>query len=204
MTTDLFLPSPVGLAIVLIAYIIGTIPFGVMVARWMGSPDPRTRGSGNIGCTNVLRVAGKRAAALTLLMDATKGALAVWAAGAMMGTTAWAEASGIAAVAGHMFPLWTRFRGGKGVATGIGALLVLSPITAFALMGLWMLVLSVTRYVSVASVIAAAVLPLAATFLRAGSAVFAYTVAAMIILRHRENLIRLWHGTEAKLGTNAR
>lgn len=204
MTTDSFLPSPVGLAIVLIAYIIGTIPFGVMVARWMGSPDPRTRGSGNIGCTNVLRVAGKRAAAVTLLMDATKGALAVWAAGVMMGTAAWAEASGIAAVAGHVFPIWARFRGGKGVATGTGALLVLSPMTAFALLGLWMLVLSVTRYVSLASVIAAAMLPVAATFLRSGSTVFAYTVAAMIILRHRENLVRLWHGNEAKLGATSR
>ncbi len=204
MTPDSFLPSPVGLAIVLIAYIIGTIPFGVLVARWMGSPDPRTRGSGNIGCTNVLRVAGTRAAAVTLLMDATKGMLAVWAAGTLMGTPAWAEASGIAAVAGHVFPLWARFRGGKGVATAIGALLVLSPITACALVGLWMLVLSVTRYVSLASVIAAAVLPVAATFLRAGSTIFAYTVAAMIILRHRENLIRLWHGNEAKLGAKAR
>jgi len=202
--TDSFLPSPVGLAIVLIAYIIGTIPFGVMVARWMGSPDPRTRGSGNIACTNVLRVAGTRAAALTLLMDATKGTLAVWAAGTLMGTTAWAEASGIAAVAGHVFPHWARFRGGKGVATAIGALLVLSPTAACAMIGLWMLVLSVTRYVSLASVIAAAAFPVAATFLRAGITVFAYVVAAMIILRHRENLVRLWHGNEAKLGASSR
>lgn len=204
MTPDSFLPSPVGLAIVLIAYIIGTIPFGVLVARWMGSPDPRTRGSGNIGCTNVLRVAGTRAAALTLLMDATKGALAVWVAGTLMGTTAWAEASGIATVAGHVFPLWAKFRGGKGVATAIGALLVLSTTAACALIGLWMLVLSVTRYVSLASVIAAAALPVAATFLRAGITVFAYVVAAMIILRHRENLVRLWHGNEAKLGARSR
>jgi len=204
VTPDSFLPSPVGLAIVLIAYIIGTIPFGVLVARWMGSPDPRTRGSGNIGCTNVLRVAGTRAAALTLLMDATKGALAVWVAGTLMGTTAWAEASGIATVAGHVFPLWAKFRGGKGVATAIGALLVLSTTAACALIGLWMLVLSVTRYVSLASVIAAAALPVAATFLRAGITVFAYVVAAMIILRHRENLVRLWHGNEAKLGARSR
>ena len=204
MTPASFLPSPVGLAIVLIAYMIGTIPFGVMVARWKGSPDPRTRGSGNIGCTNVLRVAGKRAAALTLGMDAAKGALAVWAAGALMGTTAWAEASGIAAVAGHVFPLWARFRGGKGVATGIGALLVLSPATAFSVIGIWVLVLSVSRYVSLASVIAAAALPVAAIFLRAGSPVFASVVAAMIIFRHRENLMRLRHGTEAKLGAQVR
>jgi len=204
VTPASFLPSPVGLAIVLIAYMIGTIPFGVMVARWKGSPDPRTRGSGNIGCTNVLRVAGKRAAALTLGMDAAKGALAVWAAGALMGTTAWAEASGIAAVAGHVFPLWARFRGGKGVATGIGALLVLSPATAFSVIGIWVLVLSVSRYVSLASVIAAAALPVAAIFLRAGSPVFASVVAAMIIFRHRENLMRLRHGTEAKLGAQVR
>lgn len=204
MTPASFLPSPVGLAIVLIAYMIGTIPFGVVVARWMGSPDPRTRGSGNIGCTNVLRVAGKRAAILTLVMDATKGVLAVWAAGALMGTTAWAEASGIAAVAGHVFPVWARFRGGKGVATGIGALLVLSPATAFSLIGIWLLVLGVSRYVSLASVIAAAALPVAAIFLGAGSTIFAPVVAAMIIFRHRENLMRLRHGTEAKLGAQAR
>ncbi len=203
MTLGSSLSSSFGLAIVLIAYIIGTIPFGVVIARWTGSPDPRTRGSGNIGCTNVLRVAGKRAAALTLVMDATKGALAVWAAGALLGSTAWAEASGLAAVAGHVFPVWTRFRGGKGVATGIGALAVLSPATAFVLIGLWVLVLSVSRYVSLASVIAAAALPVAATFLRAGITVFACVIAAMIILRHRENLIRLWHGNESKLGVHA-
>jgi glycerol-3-phosphate acyltransferase PlsY len=137
-------------------------------------------------------------------MDATKGALAVWVAGTLMGTTAWAEASGIATVAGHVFPLWAKFRGGKGVATAIGALLVLSTTAACALIGLWMLVLSVTRYVSLASVIAAAALPVAATFLRAGITVFAYVVAAMIILRHRENLVRLWHGNEAKLGARSR
>jgi len=191
----------IGLAIVATAYIIGTIPFGLVFARWTGAPDPRTTGSGNIGCTNVLRVAGTRAAVFTLFMDALKGALPVWTAGMLMeGSSGWIQASGIAAVAGHVFPVWTGFRGGKGVATGIGALAILAPMTALIVIGVWILVLVASRYVSLASVTAAAALPLVSAFTPAPSHLFASVVAAIVIVRHWENLVRLRRGTESKLG----
>ena len=195
-------PPLIGLAIVATAYLMGTIPFGLVFARWTGAPDPRTEGSGNIGCTNVLRVAGTRAAALTLFMDALKGALPVWTAGMLLpGSSEWMQASGIAAVAGHVFPVWTGFRGGKGVATGLGPLVVLSPMTAIIVIGVWVLVLAASRYVSLASVTAAAALPLVSALTRApGTLVFASVVAAIVIVRHRENLVRLRRGTESKLG----
>jgi glycerol-3-phosphate acyltransferase PlsY len=195
----------IGLAIVATAYIIGTIPFGLVFARWTGAPDPRTKGSGNIGSTNILRVAGTRAATLTLVMDALKGALPVWMTGMLLpGSPEWMQTSGIAAVAGHVFPVWTGFRGGKGVATGIGALVVLSPMAAIVVIGVWALVLGASRYVSLASVTAAAVLPLVSALTHAPSTlVFASVVAAIVIVRHRENLVRLRRGTESKLGARS-
>ncbi|MEO5657059.1 MAG: glycerol-3-phosphate 1-O-acyltransferase PlsY [Nitrospiria bacterium] len=193
-------PTVTGLAIILIAYIVGTIPFGVGFARWTGAPDPRTKGSGNIGCTNVLRVAGRRAAVLTLLMDALKGAVPVWTAlwWVPLGT-GWAHAAGIAAVVGHVFPVWSGFRGGKGVATGIGALSALSPITAVVVIVVWAVMLALFRYVSLASVTSAAALPVIA-ILTGSWWPFPLIAAALIIVRHRDNLLRLRQGTESKLG----
>jgi glycerol-3-phosphate acyltransferase PlsY len=196
-------PTWVGLAIVLIAYIIGTIPFGVLFARWMGATDPRTAGSGNIGFTNVWRVSGKSAAALTLLTDVAKGAVPVWAAGVWLpATSGWAQTSGIAAVLGHVFPVWTGFRGGKGVATGIGALAILSPASAISVVGLWILILGAFRYVSLASVVAAAALPVIAVLTSAREDIFAVAVGVLIIAKHRDNLLRLRQGSESKLGTH--
>lgn len=189
----------IGLAILLIAYIVGTIPFGVWFAKWLGAADPRTQGSGNIGCTNVLRVAGTRAAVLTLLMDAMKGAVSVGAALLWLPETAWAQAAGLSAVCGHVFPVWTRFRGGKGVATGIGALMTLAPVTAVATMVVWGVMLALFRYVSLASVTAAAALPIVAVLTSSG-VWFAAVAAPLIIFRHRDNLSRLRQGTESKVG----
>jgi glycerol-3-phosphate acyltransferase PlsY len=193
-----------GLAIVLIAYIIGTIPFGVVAARWAGSADPRTQGSRNIGATNVLRVAGRGAAAATLLLDAGKGLVAVWIAEFWISnhTTPWAQAAGIAVVFGHTFPVWTGFRGGKGVATGIGALCGLSPALAVGVLVVWAAVLTWSRYVSLASLVAAAVLPIAAAVIsRPNVKTFSVIVAALVVIRHRDNLARLLRGTETKLGS---
>jgi glycerol-3-phosphate acyltransferase PlsY len=138
-------------------------------------------------------------------MDALKGALPVWMTVMLLpGSSEWIQASGIAAVAGHVFPIWTGFRGGKGVATGIGALVVLSPMTAIVVIGVWALVLGASRYVSLASVTAAAVLPLVSAFTHAPSTlVFASVVGAIVIVRHRENLVRLRRGTESKLGARS-
>ncbi len=199
-------PLVTGLAITLIAYIIGTIPFGVLVARWVGASDPRTQGSRNIGATNVLRVAGIGAAAATLILDAGKGLVAVWMAGFWISnhTTPWAQAAGIAVVLGHTFPVWTGFRGGKGVATGVGALAGLSPASAAGALLVWIAVVAWSRYVSLASVVAAAVLPIAATVTnRPNVKTFSVVVAALVLIRHRDNVVRLIRGTEAKLGSRA-
>lgn len=205
MTVDSSLLA--GLAIVLFAYMIGTIPFGVVVTRWIGASDPRTKGSGNIGSTNVLRVAGKGPAAATLLLDAGKGAVAVWAASLLTAdhTTRWAEISGMAVVAGHTFPVWTGFRGGKGVATGIGALAALAPTTAGGVLLVWIAVLALFRYVSLASITAAASLPIAVFTLGPSRLrVFSVVVAAVIVIRHQENIRRLLAGTESPVGRRVR
>ncbi|MFZ5877249.1 MAG: glycerol-3-phosphate 1-O-acyltransferase PlsY [Nitrospirota bacterium] len=195
-----------GLAITLFAYMLGTIPFGVLVARWVGAADPRTKGSGNIGSTNVLRVAGKGPAAATFLLDAGKGFVAVWTALSLTAdhTGLWAQISGIAVVLGHTFPVWTGFRGGKGVATGIGALAALSPVIALGVLAVWSGILAVFRYVSLASITAAVALPIA-VFLtgRPSIHVFAVIVAAAILIRHYDNIRRLLRGTESPIGRRA-
>jgi glycerol-3-phosphate acyltransferase PlsY len=195
-----------GLAITLFAYMIGTIPFGVWVARWVGAGDPRTKGSGNIGSTNVLRVAGKGPAAATFVLDAGKGFVAVWAALLLATDHAarWAEISGIAVVLGHTFPVWTRFRGGKGVATGIGALTALSPAIAMGVLVVWSTILAAFRYVSLASLVAAAALPIAVFLIgRPPIHAFAVSVAAAIGIRHLDNIRRLLSGTESPIGRRA-
>src|SRR5574341_227262 len=204
MTPDSSLVT--GLAITLIAYIIGTIPFGVLAARWVGASDPRTQGSRNIGATNVLRVAGRGAAVATLVLDAGKGLIAVWLVepGISNHTAPWAQAAGIAVVLGHTFPVWTGFRGGKGVATGVGALCALSPALAAGTLVVWAAVVAWSRYVSLASVVAAAALPIAATMTsRPNVKTFSVVAAALVVIRHRANLVRLVRGTESKLGGRA-
>lgn len=194
----------VGLAIMVIAYMIGTVPFGVIVARAVGASDPRTKGSGNIGSTNVLRVAGKGAAAATLVLDVAKGLIAVWMAKSWIPdqTTPWIQVAGTAVVLGHTFPVWTGFRGGKGVATGIGALFGLSPALAAGACLVWAGVLAWFRYVSLASLVAVIVLPIAAVVIRAPNVqAFSLAVAAVVVIRHQDNLIRLLRGTESKLGS---
>lgn len=190
----------------LAAYLIGAIPVGFLVARAAGGTDIRRSGSGNIGATNVLRTLGKGPAILTLLGDIVKGYLAVSAAGAI-GTEPWAAAGGaVAAVVGNCWPVFLAFRGGKGVATGLGAFLALIPWAVAPAAVLWLAVTALTRYVSLASIVACLSLPVgAALFGYPRHAVIAAAVAAAIILwRHRENLVRLAGGTERRLGERAR
>ena len=193
-----------GILMVAIAYALGTLPFGVWFARWVGGTDPRRQGSRNIGSTNVLRVAGKRAAALTLAADVGKGAMGVWVAQLTLPLASpWPELAGIAAVVGHIFPVWSGFRGGKGVATAIGALLVLSFPVAVAAIGVWSAVLALSRYVSLSSVASAATVLVAAGVAGLDAAqarIFMIIVPALVIVRHSENLVRLWNGKEYKLG----
>jgi glycerol-3-phosphate acyltransferase PlsY len=191
---------------VMAAYLIGAIPVGFLVARATGGTDIRRSGSGNIGATNVLRTLGRGPAVLTLVGDIVKGYLAVTAARAI-GTEAWAAAGGaVAAVVGNCWPLFLAFRGGKGVATGLGAFLALVPWAVAPAAVLWLAVTSLSRYVSLASLVGCVSLPVAAALLgyprHSGAA--ASLVALIILWRHRENIVRLARGTEHRLGEGAR
>lgn len=190
----------------LAAYLIGAIPVGFLVARATGGTDIRRSGSGNIGATNVLRTLGKGPAVLTLLGDIVKGYLAVSAARSI-GTEPWAAAGGaVAAIVGNCWPVFLRFRGGKGVATGLGAFLSLIPWAVGPAALLWLAVTTLSRYVSLASIVACLSLPVGAALLGySRAAVIAAAVAGVIILwRHRKNVARLASGTERRLGERAR
>ena len=189
------------------AYLLGSIPFGYLVVRVMGKGDSRMRGSGNIGATNVARVSGIFSGLATLLLDGGKGYLAVWiAARATGGNVRWMMLAALLAIAGHLFPVWLKFRGGRGVATGVGVFL---PICWQAVIGaivVWILVVAFWRYISLASISAAAALPLLVYLLYAPRhapppAVSAGTLVAvaLVILRHRPNIARLLSGTEPQV-----
>ena len=191
---------------VLAAYLIGAIPVGFLVARAAGGTDIRRTGSGNIGATNVLRTLGTGPALLTLVGDIVKGYLAVRAAGSI-GSETWAAAGGaVAAIAGNCWPVFLAFRGGKGVATGLGAFLALIPWAVAPAAVLWLAVTAISRYVSLASMLACLSLPAGALLLGypRAAAVAAAVAALIIVWRHRENIARLVSGTERRLGERAR
>ena len=182
------------------AYLLGSVPFGVLVTRAMGLGDVRGIGSGNIGATNVLRTGSKGAAAATLLLDGGKGAVAVLAARALAGEDA-AQLAGLAAFLGHLFPVWLGFKGGKGVATFLGTLLALAfPVGAAACL-IWLLSAVVTRISSLSALVAALGAPVVAAVTGHGSAVaMILAMTALIFLKHRANIQRLLAGTEPRIG----
>lgn len=185
--------------VILLAYLIGSIPFGMLIARWLDLGDLRKIGSGNIGATNVLRTGNKSAAIATLLFDMSKGALAVMVALCLHPESALPAA--FAAVAGHVFPVWLKFRGGKGVATYFGVLFGLSPIL-FVLSGsVWLVIFGVFRYSSLAS-IAATGFAILMSFSLLGSegVVWLAAIGGLVVLRHHENIRRLLQGNELKFG----
>ena len=197
-------------AVVVLAYLLGSIPFGYLLVRLRGDGDVRETGSGGTGATNVTRRAGKGAGLLTLLLDALKGMAAVLVARAVLGTSDewWVCAAAVAAVLGHVFPVWLRFRGGKGVATGLGVFLVLAPLATACALVVFVAVVWLWRFVSLGSIVAAAVLPLAVWALsvlgvsdRVAAPVLAVAVtgAALIIVMHRANIGRLVRGEESRL-----
>ena len=196
-----FETSPGLLALVaLLAYLLGTVPFGVVMTRLFGLGDLRKIGSGNIGATNVLRTGNKTAAALTLILDAGKGGIAVLIARAFVGDDA-AQIAGLAAIAGHCFPVFTGFRGGKGVATFLGTILALHWPAGLAACAIWLLVAAVTRYSSLSALISAALSPVAMALLgRPEAALLCLCLAALIAIRHRDNIARLRNGTETRIG----
>jgi glycerol-3-phosphate acyltransferase PlsY len=193
-----------GWAVVLVAgaYLVGTIPTAVLVTRRQGI-DPTRSGSGNPGATNVLRVAGRRAGAAALVGDVLKGAVPA-AVGWAIGGHGLGVACGVAAVVRHVLPVTRRFRGGKGVATGLGVAVVLFPAAAAVAIVAFLVAVAASRTASLGSIVAAVVLPVAAAALGAPGAEVAALAgtAALIVARHRENIVRLGRGTERRLGTS--
>ena len=183
-------------------YLAGSIPFAVIVSRAMGLPDPRSYGSGNIGATNVLRSGSRLAALLTLAGDAMKGWAAVLAARALELDPQMLAITGFAAFAGHVFPVWLRLRGGKGVATAAGVLIALDWRLGLAVLGAWLVVAAITRYSSLAAIVAALAAPAAAWWLQGAGPILAAVaaMAALIVLRHRANIAKLARGEESRIG----
>lgn len=207
--------------IILLAYLIGSIPFGYLIVKSRGEGDIRETGSGGTGATNVTRRAGRAAGVLTLALDAAKGAVAVllarWLLTNDFGVDWWVAAAAIAAIAGHVFPVWLGFRGGKGVATGLGVFACLAPLAVLCVAPVFVAVVWATRYVSLGSITASAALPLSVwLFGGRGDATAATTTAltpllaaavagaALIIFMHRANIGRLLRGTENKLRLKSR
>lgn len=192
----------IGIVIVVVGYLCGSLASAVIVCRVMKLPDPRDSGSGNPGATNVLRIAGKQAAAFTLAGDFLKGLVPVLLAKFLSAAPEVHAATAVAALVGHMYPLFFQFRGGKGVATAFGAVAGLALPAALLMGAVWVLVAMVTRYASLASILAIGVAPIfALVFLPGWSTVLALLVmAALIIYRHKTNIERLRAGTESEIG----
>jgi glycerol-3-phosphate acyltransferase PlsY len=192
----------------LLAYLLGAIPFGYLLVKWKTGADVRTTGSGNIGATNVLRTSGKVVGILTLLLDIAKGYAAVWIAGRLTdGSAFWMSAAALAVMAGHAYPVFLKFEGGKAVASFIGAFLKLTPLPMVAALIVFVVVVAWTRHISLGSIIAAGTFPLAVwLILQPSLAVVAAAIiaGAFIIYRHSSNIRRLNAGTEHTLDLGAR
>lgn len=190
-------------ALVVVGYLLGSISFAVLLVRAVRGTDIRTVGSGNAGATNVLRAHGKKLALLVALLDVGKGAAAVALMRLVTADPFWAAAAGVASVLGHVFPIFYGFRGGKGVATAIGAFLVLAPVPLLCSLALFVVVVALTRYVSLGSVISMVLLPpVAGLLFHAPRPVVtaAAVVALLVVLKHLGNLKRLARGEERKIG----
>ena len=190
-------------AAVVVGYLLGSIPSGVIITRLAGTADIRAIGSGNIGATNVLRTGHYGLAAATLLADVLKGAVAVLLAAWWFGHGA-SLLAGLAAFLGHLFPVWLGFKGGKGIATGLGVLFAVAWKVALAVAVVWIVIAAAFRYSSLASLVASVVAPVLLWFL--GTPAEALTFAILVVLTfimHRANIARLLNGTEGKIGQKA-
>jgi len=194
--------SPPSLLAVIVAYLLGSIPFGYLLVKCWRGQDVRATGSGSIGATNVSRVLGALGGLLTLLFDLAKGYAAVWLTAVLTGQEVhWLAAAGLAAILGHMFPVFLRFRGGKGVATGLGVFIYFTPWAVAVAVILWLLVVAVWRYISLGSILATAAYPVFAYALYQPAlpvTLAAIVAASLIIIRHAGNIQHLVAGTERK------
>ncbi|HKN86362.1 MAG TPA: glycerol-3-phosphate 1-O-acyltransferase PlsY [Nitrospiraceae bacterium] len=192
----------IPIAMMVGGYLLGSVPFGIVVSRCLGSVDPRTAGSRNIGFTNVLRVSGKKAGFLTLAGDLGKGWLAGWLATQCIDDTWWPWLIALSPIVGHLSSIFLGFRGGKGVATALGVILGVAPWIGLTVVLVWLATAAMWRYSSGAAITAFLSLPLVALAWRGDHRLIGFTllVSALILWRHTDNMIRLWKGTEPKIG----
>ncbi|MDQ6735686.1 MAG: glycerol-3-phosphate 1-O-acyltransferase PlsY [Nitrospirota bacterium] len=191
-----------ALAMMVGGYLLGSIPFGIVVSKYLGAADPRTAGSHNIGFTNVLRVSGKKAGFLTLAGDLGKGWLIGWLSMQLDDQAWWPWLIALSPIIGHLFSVFLGLRGGKGVATALGAIIGVAPWVGFIAVLVWLVTAGVWRYSSGAAITAFILLPVLAAALRGDQqfVVFTVVVSGLILWRHKDNMIRLWNGTEPKIG----
>jgi glycerol-3-phosphate acyltransferase PlsY len=191
--------------VIAIAYLLGSIPFALLMARRWSATDLRRVGSGNLGAANVMRASGVRAGVLVALLDMLKGALSVLVAERLSPSAAAPAVAGLAAIVGHIYPVWLRFRGGKGVATACGVFSILTPLAVPPALAVFIAAVSITKYISLGSVLASIALPPLAYVAGGRAPVVAAASAAAIIIvfRHRSNVARLRAGTERRLGVQA-
>jgi glycerol-3-phosphate acyltransferase PlsY len=189
-----------ALLVVAVAYLLGAIPFGYLLVKWKTGSDVRASGSGNIGATNVLRTTGRAAGIATLLLDIAKGYLAVWLAGRWTGQDqVWMSAAALVVMAGHAWPVFLKFKGGKAVASFVGAFLCLTPGALAAVLVVFVVVVAWTRHISMGSIVGAATLPLAVWLIQRPPVVVVIAAAiagVFIIYKHSSNIARLRAGTE--------
>ncbi len=193
-----------------VAYLLGSIPFGLILVRVVRGEDVRQSGSGNIGATNVARTGGAKLGVATLVLDALKGYAGVAFANAVshretsMDVGLAAALAALCAILGHVFPVWLKFRGGKGVATAVGAFIGLAPRAVLVVLAIFLIIVAISRYVSLGSVVASAVFPILAYFLYRGTSTIAdllvmFAASLLIIFKHKANIGRLLKGTENRL-----
>ena len=190
---------------IIAAYLIGSVPFALLLTRRRGAVDLRRVGSGNLGAANVLRVRGVTAGLVVAVLDIAKGAASVALAERLTGQPGQAAVAGVAAIVGHIYPVWLRFRGGKGVATACGVFSMLTPFAVPPALAIFIVTVGITKYISLGSVLASLALPpIAYAFGHSEASVAAaFAASAIILFRHRSNLIRLKTGTERRLGARA-
>ncbi len=197
-----------ALLVVLAAYLIGAIPFGYLLVKLKSGEDVRSMGSGNIGATNVLRTAGRGLGFLTLVLDIAKGVLAVWLADRLTnGSIQWMSVAALAVMAGHAYPVFLKFRGGKAVASFVGAFLYLTPLPLAAMLFVFAITVAVTRYISLGSVLAAGFFPLSVYLIEHPPAIVVWAAllaGVFIVLRHRTNMQRIRAGNENLLSLGSR
>jgi glycerol-3-phosphate acyltransferase PlsY len=194
------------LILVLVAYLLGSLPTALLLVRLMTGEDVRRKGSGNVGATNALRAAGWKAGVAVTLIDIGKGALSVFLMRQYNPESSWVAATMLAVVIGHCYPVWLKFRGGKGVAAGFGAFVIIAPLSALAALAVWFLVLVISRWVALASMVASAVFPLALKLIDKPDMVTLVSVSAaavLIIFRHSSNIRKMLAGEEVKVGDDS-